>query len=81
MTLFATLWHMEEAMNEDVAEDQYFDAATLKLVANIQKHITGAKVELPTLLLGMVWVLNNYLPVLEVLFGDWCPHLLMVLKR
>ncbi len=45
-----------------------------------EKHVTGAKVELPTSLLGMVWVLNNYLRLLEVLFGDRCPHLLMVLE-
>jgi hypothetical protein len=59
MTLFATLWRTAEAMNKDIAKDQYFDAVTLKLVADIQKHITRAKVELPTLLLGVVQVLNN----------------------
>jgi hypothetical protein len=80
MILFATLWHTAEAMNKDIAKDQYFDTATLKLVADIQKHITGAKVELPALLLGVVRVLNNYLCVLKVLFGDRCPHLLMVLE-
>jgi hypothetical protein len=61
MTLVATPWRTAEAMNEDITKDQYFNAATLKLVADIQKHITGAKVELPTLLLGVVQVLNNYL--------------------
>jgi hypothetical protein len=80
MTLFATPWRTAEAMNEDIAEDQYFNASTVKLVADIRKHITGAKVELPTLLLGVVRVLNNYLGLLEVLFGDWCQHLLMVLE-
>jgi hypothetical protein len=80
MTLFATPWRTAEAMNKDITKDQYFDADTLKLVAEIQMHITGAKVELPTLLLGMVRMLNNYLRVLKVLFGDRCPHLLMVLE-
>jgi hypothetical protein len=37
-------------------------------------------VELPTLLLGVVRVLNNYLRVLEILFGDQCPHLRMVME-
>ena len=32
------------------------------------------------MLLGVVRVLNNYLRLLEVLFGDRCPHLLMVLE-
>jgi hypothetical protein len=59
MTLFATPWCTAEAMNKDITEDQYFNAATLKLVADIQKHITRAKVELPTSLLGVVRVLNN----------------------
>ncbi len=36
--------------------------------------------ELLTLLLGVVQVLNNYLRVLNVLFGDWCPPLLMELE-
>jgi hypothetical protein len=40
MTLFATLWRTAEAMNKDIAEDQYFVTATLKLVADIRKHIT-----------------------------------------
>jgi hypothetical protein len=80
MTPFATPWRMAEAMNKDIAEEQYFAESTVELVADIQKHITRAKVELPTLLLGVVRVLNNYLRLLEVLFGDWCPHLLMVLE-
>ena len=80
MTPFATPWRTAEAMNEDIAEDGYFDAATLKSVADIRKHVTGAKVELPTSLLGVVRVLNNYLRLLEVLFGEHCPHLLMVME-
>ena len=35
-------------MNKDLAKDEYFEAATLKSVADIQKHVTSAKVELPT---------------------------------
>jgi hypothetical protein len=78
MTPFATPWCTAEAMNKDIAEEQYFAESTVKSVGDIQKHITGAKVELPTLLLGMVQVLNNYISLLKVLFGDQCPHLLMV---
>jgi hypothetical protein len=80
ITPFATPWRTAEAMNEDITEEQYFAESTVKLVADIRKLITGAKVELPTLLLSVVRVLNNYLRLLEVLFGDRCPHLLMVLE-
>jgi hypothetical protein len=65
-------------MNEDMAEEGYFDQATLKLPADIRKHATSAKVELPTTHLGLVRVLNNYTRLLEVLFGDNCDHLVHV---
>jgi hypothetical protein len=58
------------------AEDKYFAAATLKLVADIYEHVTGAKVELSTSHQGLVRVINNYCHLLEVLFGPDCPHLL-----
>ena len=75
ITIFVVPWHTAEAINEDLAEDEYFKAATLKLVADIRKHVTSAKVELPTSLQGVVRVLNNYCRVLDVLFGPDCPHL------
>jgi hypothetical protein len=71
---------MAEAINEDLAKEEYFEAATLKSVADIRKHVTGAKVELPTSLRGLVRVLNNYCRLLEVLFGPDCPHLAHVLS-
>ena len=58
-----------------MAEDEYFEAATLKSVADIKRHITSAKVELPPSLLVLVRVLNNYCCLLEVLFGPECHHL------
>ncbi len=51
---------------------------TLKSPADIRKHATNAKVELPTTHLGLVCVLNNYTRLLEVLFGDDCDHLVHV---
>ena len=75
ITIFAVPWRTAEAINEDLAEDEYFEAATLKSVADIRKHVTSAKVELPTSLQGVVRVLNNYCRVLDVLFGPDCPHL------
>jgi hypothetical protein len=75
ITIFAVLWRTAEAINEDLAEDEYFEAATLKSVADIRKHVTSAKVELLTSLQGMVRVLNNYCRVLDVLFGPDCQHL------
>jgi hypothetical protein len=80
ITIFAVPWCTAKAMNEDLAEDEYFQAATLKSVADIRKHVTGAKVELRTSLQGVVQVLNNYCRLLEVLFGPDCPHLTHVIS-
>ncbi len=66
-------------MNDDSAKEEYFEASTLKSVADIQKHVAGTKVELPTALLGLVRMFNNYSLLLEVLFGPNCPHLTHVL--
>ncbi len=49
-----------EAMDKDLVKDKYFEVATLKLVADIRKHVTSTKVELPTSLQEVVRVLNNY---------------------
>jgi hypothetical protein len=68
-------WRTAEAINEDLVENEYFEAATLKSVADIRKHVTSAKVELPTSLQGVARLLNNYCRVLDVLFGPDCPHL------
>jgi hypothetical protein len=80
ITIFAVPWRTAKAINKDAAEDEYFAAATLKLVPDICKHVTGAKVELRTSLRDLVRVLNNYCHLLEVLFGPDCPHLAHVVS-
>jgi hypothetical protein len=55
-------------MNEDAAEEEYFEASTLKSVANIRKHVNSGKVELPTTLRSLSHMSNNYCRLLEVLF-------------
>ncbi len=79
ITIFAVPWRTAKAINEDLAKDEYFAASMLKLVADIRKHITSAKVELPTSLQGVVRVLNNCCRLLDVLFGPDCPHLMNVM--
>jgi hypothetical protein len=79
ITIFAVPWCTAEAINEDLGEDKYFEAATLKSVADIRKHLTSTKVELPTSLQGVVRVLNNYCRLLDVLVGPECPHLTNVM--
>ena len=78
ITPFGTPWRSVEAMNEDTAEEGYFADSTLKSPADLRKHATSAKVELPRDHLGLVRVLNNYTRMLEVLFGDECDHLVHV---
>ncbi len=36
--------------------------------------------ELPTSLRGVVWLLNNYCWLLDVLFGPNCPHLAHIMS-
>jgi hypothetical protein len=62
ITIFAVPWCTAEAINKDATMDEYFAAAMLKLVADICKHVTGAKVELPTSHHGLVRVINSYCP-------------------
>ncbi len=78
VTIFGTPWQLVEAMNKDMAKEAYFEQATLKSPADIYKHITSAKVEVPTSHLGLVRVFNNYVHLLEVMFRDDCNHLTYV---
>jgi hypothetical protein len=80
ITIFAVPWCMAKEINKDAAEDEYFTVAMLKLVADICKHVTVAKVKLPTSLRDLVRVLNNYCHLLEVLFGPDCLHLAHVVS-
>ncbi len=75
ITIFAVPWRSVEAMNEDAAEEEYFEALTLKSVADIRKHVNSGKVELPTTLCGLSRMFNNYCRLLEVFFGPSCSHL------
>jgi hypothetical protein len=78
ITPFATLWRT--ANNSNLAEDHYFHKATLKSPADIKRHATGAKFDPLQSLQCLVRVLTNYVCLLEVLFGDWCPHMQWVLQ-
>jgi hypothetical protein len=79
ITPFATPWCLFEEMNEDAAKELYYEASTVKSVADIWKHAAGTKVELPTTFVGLIRVLNNYSCLVEVLFGEECDHLAQVL--
>jgi hypothetical protein len=81
ITPFATPWRLFKEMNEDAAKESYFEASTVKLVADIWKHVAGMKVELPTTFVGLIRVLNNYSRLVEVLFGAECDHLAQVLSQ
>jgi hypothetical protein len=80
ITLFATPWRMVDANNSNLAEDRYFHEATFKSPADIKGHTTGAKFDPPQSLQGLVRVLTNYVRLLKVLFGNWCPPMKWVLQ-
>jgi hypothetical protein len=60
ITIFAAPWCTVKAMNEDAMKEEYYQASTLKLVADVRKHTAWLKVELPMDLLGLVRMFNNY---------------------
>ncbi len=66
-------------MNEDALDDACFKASTHRSVADVRKHIAGIKVELPSDLMMLIRMFNNYIKLLEVLFGSTCPHLAHVM--
>ncbi len=80
ITPLAMPWHTAEANNSNLAEDRYFREAMLKSPADIKRHATGPKFNPPQSLQGLLQVLTNYVRLLEVLFGDWCPHMQWVLQ-
>ena len=80
ITPFATPWRTAEANNSDLADERYFNEATLKSPADIKRHATGAKFAPPQSLQELVRVLTNYVRLLEILFGDRCIHMIWVLR-
>jgi hypothetical protein len=62
-------------MNKEEEEEQCYNLSTLKSVADVRKHVSSGKVELPATLLGLTRLFNNYCHLLDVLFGPHCPHL------
>jgi hypothetical protein len=80
ITPFATPWRTADVNNNDLADDRYFNEATLKSPADIKRHATGAKFAPPQSLQELVRVLTNYVRLLEIMFGDRCPHMQWVLR-
>ena len=78
ITPFAVPWKSADTVNEALADERYFDEATLKSPADIKKHITAGTFEAPTSLQGLTRVLTNYIWLLEVMFDSDCPHLTTV---
>ena len=80
ITPFAVPWRSAEAVNEALADERYFDEATLKSPADIKKHVMAGTFEAPTSLQGLTRVLTNYVRLLEVMFESDCPHLTTVMQ-
>ncbi len=78
VTPMAVPWRTEDAVNVDIAEEQYFKESTFKSLVDIRKHATRAKFKPPKTLQGLVRVHTNCVRLLEVLFEDHCPHMLWV---
>jgi hypothetical protein len=75
ITPFAVPWRTADAINKAMANNRYFNEATLKTPEDIRKHVMSGLFEAPTSLQGLTRVLTNYTRLLEVLFETDCPHL------
>jgi hypothetical protein len=80
ITPFSVPWLLAETVNNDLAEERYYQQLTLKSTADVRKRESSSRFDPPTSLLGLVRVLTNYIRLAEVLFGDKCPHLLCVIQ-
>ena len=67
ITLFAVPWRTANANNTDLAEERYFNEATLKSPADIKQHVMGSKFEPPQSLQGLVQVFTNYIQLRDAL--------------
>ena len=77
ITPFATPWRMADVNNNDLGlgDNWYFNKATLKSLADIKRNATGAKFVPPQSLQELVRMLTNYVRLLDIMFGDECPHM------
>ena len=78
ITVFAVPWRSHESMTEEALEEDCYQQSTHKTTADVRKHTAGTRVEIPSDLLGLSRLCNNYCKLLEVLFGHHCPHLVQV---
>jgi hypothetical protein len=80
ITPFSVPWLSVETVNNDLTKERYYQELTLKSTADVRKQESSSWFDPPTSLLGLVRVLTNYIRLVEVLFGNKCPHLLCVIQ-
>ncbi len=80
ITPFSVPWMLAEMVNNDLAEERYYQESTLKSTADVRKQESSSRFNPPTSLQGLVRVLTNYIRLVKVLFGNKCPHLLCVIQ-
>jgi hypothetical protein len=80
ITPFSVPWLLAETVNNDLAKERYYQELTLKSTADVRKRESSSRFDPPTSLQGLVQVLMNYIRLVEVLFGNKCPHLLCVIQ-
>ncbi len=76
ITIFAVPWRSHESMTEVATEEDCYQQSTHKMAADVCKCTAGTKVGIPSDLLGLARLCNNYCKLLAVLFGHSCPHLI-----
>ena len=61
-------------------ESDAFNAATHKTQSDNNQFLAGKRFTPPRNISNVLKSLNNYICWVGVMFGDWCPHLLMVIQ-
>jgi hypothetical protein len=80
VTPFATPHLSPKLIRKDEMDYHAFKDATHKMQANNKKFLAEQKFNPPKELSELIRVLNNYICWTEVMFGNHCPHLLLIVR-
>jgi hypothetical protein len=80
VTPFATPYLQAKDAHEEELDSNAFETATHRTQAGNKRFLAGTRFTAPRNVSDVLKVLNNYICWVGTMFGDWCPHLLMVIQ-
>jgi hypothetical protein len=80
VTPFATPYLQAKDSHEEELDSNAFETATHRTQADNKRFLAGTRFTPPRNVRDVLKVINNYICWVGAMFGDWCPHLLMVIQ-